>query len=150
MSFHIFKDNQQIGPYTIEEISTFVQQSSLSPADLCWQEGWSEWRPVSSILGGAIKTPDPNMDRETQLFEGSPSLTPVYLLAGAYFVSFIIGVTLVGSIYVKALPWFMLGILVVGAAHLTFRYFDIKSIKYFISTSRIKITTGIFSSAKTR
>jgi len=145
VSFHIFKDNQQIGPYTIEEIATFVQQSSLTPADLCWQDGWAEWRPIATILAGGVRTPDPNMERETHLFEGSPSLIPVYLLAGVYILILIVGTTLFGSVWVEGLPWFILAVLLAALAHLTFRYFDIKSINYFISTSRIKITTGIFS-----
>jgi uncharacterized membrane protein YdbT with pleckstrin-like domain len=145
MSFHIFKDNQQIGPYTLEEISTYIQQSSLTPVDLCWQEGWAEWRPISSILTGSVRTPDPNMEREAHLFEGSPSLTPVYLLAGVYVLVLIVGITIVGSAWIKGLPWFVLAVLLIGLGHLTFRYLDIKSINYFISTSRIKITKGIFS-----
>lgn len=145
MKFHIFRDNQQIGPYTIEEINTFVQQSSLTPADLCWQEGWAEWRPISSILDVRIKTPDPNMDRETLLFEGSPSLTPVYLIAGGYFLALVVGVTLIGLVWADGVISFILVLLIIALLHLAFRYLDIKSVKYFISTSRIKITTGIFS-----
>lgn len=145
MSYHVFKDNQQIGPYTTEEISTFIQQSSLTPADLCWQDGWAEWRPISSILTAGVQTPDPHMERETHLFEGSPSLTPVYLLAATYFLILSAGIALTGYVWAKGLPWIILAILLGATAHITFKYLGIKSIKYFISTSRIKITTGVFN-----
>lgn len=143
MNFHVFKDNQQMGPYSFEEINTYVQQSSLSANDLCWQDGWSEWRPISSILSGAVKIPDPYMEKETQLFEGSPSLTPVYLLGAGYMVILLLGV-IVGLSWKEGLPWIILGTLLIASLHLVIKFLQIRAVKYYISTSRIKITTGIF------
>ena len=143
MNFHIFKNNQQIGPYSLEQINTYIQQASLNGDDLCWQDGWPEWRPISTILSGNVKLPDPHMEKETELFEGSPSLTPVYLMAAGYVVFLLFGFA-VGMAWKDGLPWIILGILLIGGVHLVIRYLQIKSVKYFISTSRIKITTGVF------
>jgi hypothetical protein len=143
MNFHIFKNNQQIGPYSLEQINTYIQQASLNADDLCWQDGWTEWRPISTILSENVKLPDPHMEKETELFQGSPSLAPVYLTAAGYVVSLVLGVA-VGMAWKDGLPWIILGTLLIGGAHLGIRYFQIKSVKYYISTSRIKITTGVF------
>ncbi len=131
-----------MGPYSFEEISTCIQQSSLSANDLCWQEGWSEWRPLSSILSETVKVPDPYMEKETELFQGSPSFTPVYLLGGGYGLILLLGIY-VGLKWQDGLPWIILVTLLVAAAHLVIRFLEIRSVKYFISTSRIKITQGI-------
>ena len=143
MGFLIHKNNQQMGPYSFEEINTYIQQSSLSVDDLCWQDGWSEWRPISSILSGGVKVPDPDMEKETELFEGSPSFTPVYFLAVGYIIVLILGIY-VGLKWKEGLPWIILATLLVAGLHLTIQFLEIRSVKYFISTSRIKITTGIF------
>lgn len=132
-----------MGPYSFEEINTYIQQSSLSADDLCWQEGWSEWRPLLSILSETIKVPDPHMERETELFQGSPSFTPVYLLGVGYGIILILGIY-VGLKWRDGLPWIILVTLLVAAAHTVVRFLKIRSVKYFISTSRIKITQGIF------
>jgi membrane protein YdbS with pleckstrin-like domain len=142
VSYLIHKNNQKIGPYSIEEINTYIQQSSLSANDLCWQEGWSEWRPLSSILSETVKVPDPHMEKETELFQGSPSFTPVYLLGVGYGFILILGIY-VGLKWKDGLPWIILATLLIAAVHLVFRFLEIRSVKYFISTSRIRITTGI-------
>jgi membrane protein YdbS with pleckstrin-like domain len=131
-----------MGPYSFEEINTYIQQSSLSANDLCWQDGWSEWRPISSILSGTVKVPDPHMDKETELFQGSPSFTPVYLLGFGYGILLLLGIY-VGLIWKDGLPWIILATLLIAALHLGIRFLEIRSVKYFISTSRIKITSGI-------
>ena len=131
-----------MGPYSFEEINTYIQQSSLSANDLCWQEGWSEWRPLSSILSKTVKVPDPHMEKETELFHGSPSFTPIYLLGVGYGIILLLGIY-VGLKWKDGLPWIILVTLLTAAAHLAIRFLEIRSVKYFISTSRIKITQGI-------
>lgn len=51
MSILIFKDGQQYGPYDLNDIQEQVTQGAFGTSDLCWQEGWEDWRPLSYILG---------------------------------------------------------------------------------------------------
>jgi uncharacterized membrane protein YdbT with pleckstrin-like domain len=60
-----------------------------------------------------------------------------------YIIILILGIY-VGLKWKEGLPWIILATLLVAGLHLTIRFFEIRSVKYFISTSRIKITTGIF------
>jgi uncharacterized membrane protein YdbT with pleckstrin-like domain len=82
------------------------------------------------------------MEKETELFQGSPSFTPVYLLGVGYGFILILGIY-VGLKWKDGLPWIILATLLIAAVHLVFRFLEIRSVKYFISTSRIRITTGI-------
>lgn len=96
-----------------------------------------------SILSETVKVPDPHMERETELFQGSPSFTPVYLLGVGYGIILLLGIY-VGLKWRDGLPWIILVTLLVAAAHIVIRFLKIRSVKYFISTSRIKITQGVF------
>lgn len=50
MPFFIAKDGQTFGPHEPEEIAIFLGTGDFHPEDFCWQEGWPEWRPISSVL----------------------------------------------------------------------------------------------------
>lgn len=48
-SIHIYQNDQQIGPYTEEEIRTRVQLGAISTTSLAWQEGMTDWQPLGSF-----------------------------------------------------------------------------------------------------
>ena len=50
MSLFVSKNGQTFGPHEPEEIAAFVDAGQFSPEDYCWQEGWTEWRPISVVL----------------------------------------------------------------------------------------------------
>jgi hypothetical protein len=54
---YIYKNEQQLGPFSREEISEKLQLNEFNQEDLCWKEGWEEWRPLS--IEFATKTPPP-------------------------------------------------------------------------------------------
>jgi TM2 domain-containing membrane protein YozV len=54
MNFYLIKDDQKLGPYSAEQIQTFLQQKLVSSSDLCWADGWSSWMQVGNVPGLAI------------------------------------------------------------------------------------------------
>ncbi len=50
MPLYIAKDGQTFGPHKLEEIAVFLNTGDFQPEDFCWQEGWPEWRTLSSVI----------------------------------------------------------------------------------------------------
>lgn len=50
MTYHISRQGQQLGQLTEEDIRSRLQRGELSPADLCWKEGMSNWQPLGQTL----------------------------------------------------------------------------------------------------
>lgn len=50
MPIFVTKDGQTFGPYEPGEIAIFLGTGDFQPEDFCWQEGWTEWRAISSVL----------------------------------------------------------------------------------------------------
>ena len=51
MSFLISKDEQQLGPFTADEVNSQLAGGMLDPSDLCWSEGFEDWYPLNQIEG---------------------------------------------------------------------------------------------------
>lgn len=50
MAIFVNKDGQQYGPYELNDLAGYVSQGSFALTDLCWQDGWADWQPLSSII----------------------------------------------------------------------------------------------------
>ena len=50
MPLFVSKNGQTFGPHEPEEIAIFLGTGDFLPDDYCWQEGWTEWRPISSVM----------------------------------------------------------------------------------------------------
>lgn len=50
MPLFVSKNGQTFGPHEPEEIAIFLGTGDFLPEDFCWQEGWTEWRAISSVL----------------------------------------------------------------------------------------------------
>ncbi len=53
MMIHISREGQQFGPYSLEEVNTYLADGSLLPTDIGWIEGAPEWMPITQIPGVA-------------------------------------------------------------------------------------------------
>lgn len=53
MLYHISRNGQTYGPYTLEDLRRYVASGNVLPTDLARNESMSEWLPVAQILGGA-------------------------------------------------------------------------------------------------
>lgn len=50
MSYYLSRDGQQQGPYSEDELRSWISSGEVAPQEQIWQEGWSEWRPISEAL----------------------------------------------------------------------------------------------------
>ena len=50
MQIHINRNGQQMGPYTWEEVQSYLAQGSLLPTDTAWYEGLETWVPLSQLV----------------------------------------------------------------------------------------------------
>ena len=49
MQIYISRDGEQNGPYSIEDVNTYLKDGTLLPTDLACQEGLDEWVPLDEI-----------------------------------------------------------------------------------------------------
>ena len=52
MLYHISREGQNYGPYTLEDLQRYVASGNVLPTDMARPEDGTEWVPVSQILGG--------------------------------------------------------------------------------------------------
>jgi len=55
MLYHVSRNGQTYGPYTLEDLQKYVASGNVLPTDLAKSDDMAEWVPVSHILG--IATP---------------------------------------------------------------------------------------------
>lgn len=44
MPILVLRNNEQFGPFELDELTSYVQAGNFLLTDYCWQEGWEEWR----------------------------------------------------------------------------------------------------------
>jgi hypothetical protein len=49
MQIYIHRNNQQFGPYTIDQVREYLASGRLHAEDLAWHEGAPDWVPLSKI-----------------------------------------------------------------------------------------------------
>lgn len=49
--WYVGKNGQQSGPFTAQQLKQMAIAGQLSPTDLLWKDGMSEWLPCSSVKG---------------------------------------------------------------------------------------------------
>jgi GYF domain 2 len=47
----VHSDDQQMGPYSGEQLVQYAQEGNIAPETLIWAEGMAEWSPASQIPG---------------------------------------------------------------------------------------------------
>ncbi len=65
--WYLARDDQQFGPYTLEQMKEFAREGRLLPQDLVWNEGLSEWVAASKI---------PELFGETKRTAPTPTIHP--------------------------------------------------------------------------
>ncbi len=53
MSYLIFHNDEQSGPFEAEQIRDFVESGELPETVFIWQEGMADWTPANSIIAFA-------------------------------------------------------------------------------------------------
>ena len=54
MQVYLYRNDEQFGPYSVDQIQAFVDTRSFSPADSAWFEGCDEWTTISHVPGIVI------------------------------------------------------------------------------------------------
>src|ERR1700734_26988 len=50
MHYHVSRNGQSYGPYTLEDLQRYVASGNVLPTDLAKNEDMSDWLPVSQVL----------------------------------------------------------------------------------------------------
>jgi hypothetical protein len=61
MLYHVTRDGQNYGPYTLEDLQRYVASGNVLPTDLAKSEEMAEWVPVAHVLGTSIAPAAPIM-----------------------------------------------------------------------------------------
>jgi hypothetical protein len=74
----IYKNEQQIGPFDDSTILQSLNNGAFDYADLCWREGWEEWRPIEAAYPKPSYPKNQNAtsveEEEKVAWEGRPSM----------------------------------------------------------------------------
>lgn len=61
MKYHIGRNGQQVGEYSLQELQAGWARGDFLPEDLVWREGMSDWIPLSQLTElAAESTPTPS------------------------------------------------------------------------------------------
>ena len=56
MLYHVSRNGQVYGPYTVEDLQRYVASGNVLPTDMAKSDEMPDWVPVSQILGAATAT----------------------------------------------------------------------------------------------
>ena len=54
MTYHVSRNGQMYGPYTLEDLQRYVATGNILPTDMAKSEDMPDWLPVAQILGTAF------------------------------------------------------------------------------------------------
>lgn len=127
---YIHKNDQQLGPFDDSVILQSLGNGVFDYSDLCWREGWEDWRQLESIYPKPISVEQPPHpaseapSKEKLMWTGRPSTMN-------YIGWFIAGVVLA--------PLFGIGIVLI-----IYAFLKLRGQKYIITDKKVTLETGIF------
>lgn len=54
MQIYLARNNEQAGPYSLEQVNQMLASGQVLLTDLAWHEGMSEWKPLGDLTHGQI------------------------------------------------------------------------------------------------
>ncbi len=75
MPYHVSRNGQTYGPYTLEDLQRYVASGNILATDLAKSDEMPEWVPVSQILGASVSR-QPRLRAATLLPAGLRSRLP--------------------------------------------------------------------------
>ena len=54
MLYHVTRNGQTYGPYTLEDLQRYVSSGNVLPTDMAKSEEMPDWKPVSEVLGASM------------------------------------------------------------------------------------------------
>ena len=83
METFLYRDGQQLGPYSLLLLKGLYEKGELPDTDLAWDDGSQTWRPISEFLRQVPSAPRPL----SQLVQPSPQADTVFLNEGGITVT---------------------------------------------------------------
>ena len=71
MQIYLARNNEQAGPYTLEQVNQMLANGQVVLADLAWHEGMTQWQPLGELTGGELSY----QPQHTATFKTGPNLT---------------------------------------------------------------------------
>lgn len=71
MQIYLARNNEQAGPYTLEQVNQMLANGQVVLADLAWHEGMTQWQPLGELTGGELSYQPQN----AAPFKTAPNLT---------------------------------------------------------------------------
>lgn len=85
MQIYLARNNQQAGPYTVEQINQMLASQQVLLTDLAWHQGMAEWKALGELTQGKLEyqptgyVPSAPFPTKTQTSETS-STTPAHTI----------------------------------------------------------------------
>lgn len=57
MDYYVYRNDQQTGPYSAEQISAMLSDGQLGSEDLVWHDGITDWKPIRDLFPPGHPTP---------------------------------------------------------------------------------------------
>jgi len=54
MQIYLARDNQQAGPYTLEQLNQMLASQQVMLTDLAWHQGMPEWKALGELTKGKL------------------------------------------------------------------------------------------------
>ncbi|MDE2419561.1 MAG: RDD family protein [Gammaproteobacteria bacterium] len=54
MQIYLARNNEQAGPYTLEQVNAMLANTQIVLTDLAWHEGMETWLPLGQLTGGKM------------------------------------------------------------------------------------------------
>ena len=83
MQIYLARNNQQAGPYTLEQLNQMLANQQVMLTDLAWHQGMTEWKALGELTQGkSVYQPAgyvaPAVTPETPVFQNNQSTTSAY------------------------------------------------------------------------
>ncbi|MEC7121040.1 MAG: RDD family protein [Pseudomonadota bacterium] len=54
MQIYLARNNEQAGPYTLEQVNSMLASGQVVLSDLAWHDGLDNWQPLGQLTGGRL------------------------------------------------------------------------------------------------
>lgn len=69
MQIYLARNNQQAGPYTLEQLNQMLASQQVLLTDLAWHEGMTEWRALGELTQGKLVYQPENLSTTSSVFD---------------------------------------------------------------------------------
>jgi len=105
MQIYLARNNEQAGPYTLEQVNAMLSNKQIVLTDLAWHEGMANWLPLGQLTGGKMLY-NPNQQKtavtttpfkttatntvDTEIVANGATLAPVGRRLGAALIDYLL------------------------------------------------------------